>query len=134
MYCSSEQNSTDLFKTKNINKGGKMDTATYIQEEYILEFWVMIPFTIGIIMACIVDLFEKSQMRMDELTYLKCKRIMQFAYQKLFSEDPKTAKDQAVKLTKEFYKNNLINEKYAILRSRYGKKFFNLAGTGRNVK
>ena len=82
----------------------------YIQEEYILQSFVLIGFVSLLLVALITELNEKRK-KIDEFTYYKMKKIFKYAYLNVFNGN----KEQTVKYMKEIKRNNLINEKYDLI-------------------
>ena len=83
----------------------------YIQEEYILQSFVLIGFVSLLLVALITELNEKRK-KIDEFTYYKMKKIFKYVYLNVFDRD----KEKTVAFMKEIKRNNLINEKYDLIK------------------
>ena len=83
----------------------------YIHEEYILQSFVLIGFISLLLVALITDLNEKRK-KIDEFTYYKMKKIFKYVYFNVFDRD----KEKTVAFMKEIKRNNLINEKYDLIK------------------
>lgn len=83
----------------------------YLQEEYILQSFVLIGFVSLLLVAFITELNEKRK-KIDEFTYYKMKKIFKYVYLNVFNGN----KEQTVKYMKEIKRNNLINEKYDLIK------------------
>lgn len=83
----------------------------YIQEEYILQCFVLIFFVSLLLVALITELNEKRK-KIDEFTYYKMKKIFKYVYLNIFEMD----KEKTVAYMKEIKRKNLVNEKYDLIK------------------
>lgn len=83
----------------------------YIQEEYILQCFVLIGFVSLLLVALITELNEKRK-KIDEFTYYKMKKIFKYVYLNVFNGN----KEQTVEFMKEIKRKNLVNEKYDLIK------------------
>ena len=95
-----------------------MDTATYIQEEFILQGITLAFFLVFFLAEMISELIERKKTVIDDLTKRKIKKLYQFAYVRLFNGNVAETKKNAKTFCKDLYKKNLIDEKYDLMKKR----------------
>ena len=90
-----------------------MDTTLWIQEEYIMESYVLLFFGFLFLCAMFGELVQNlKEKKIDDLTLFKMKKIFKYAYLYVFDRD----KEKTVKYMREIQKKNLVDEKYKLLK------------------
>lgn len=92
-----------------------MDTATYIQEEFIMQNIVLIIFGIFFLIALVGELFQRKN-ELDDIAKMKLKKIYQFAYVRLFNGNREETKKNTIAFCKEVHRKRLVNEKYDLIK------------------
>ncbi len=92
-----------------------MDIQTFIQEEFIMESYVLLLFFSMLLVALFKELLEKKK-QIDDLTKFKLKKIYSFAYAHFFNGNKEETKKQTVNYLKDIYNKKLVNEKYDLIK------------------
>lgn len=87
----------------------------YIQEEFILEAFVLLLAGLFFIQISLCELFQRRK-ELDEFTRRKFKKIGQYAYSHFAQENKQTAKAKTVEFLKEVDKKGLLNQKYDLIK------------------
>lgn len=92
---------------------------TYILEEFLLQKISIISFVVFMIPFAIKEILNKLKKRkIDFFSKYKYKKIALKAYPNFYAKNPQTAKQETAEFLREIYKNNLLNEKYDLLKRR----------------
>lgn len=83
----------------------------FIQEEYIIEAFVIIVFGCVFLAGFIFELIDRRK-EIDEFSRFKMKKIFKYVYFNLFDRD----KEETIKYMREIKNKNLINEKYDLIK------------------
>lgn len=90
-----------------------MDTTLWIQEEFIMQNYVLLFFGFLLLCALFNELVQNiKEKRIDDLTLFKMKKIFKYAYLNVFDRD----KEKTVAYMKEIKRKNLVDEKYKLLK------------------
>lgn len=88
---------------------------TFIQEEFILQTFVLIIAGLFLLQIMLCELFQRRK-EIDEITKYKLKKIYSVAYKHFFNGNKEETKKQSVKYIKDVYNKKLVNEKYDLIK------------------